>query len=362
MTVANQGVEQGDDGASGKLAPSVSAVVRRTEDVETEVARFLADAFSSIVGNPGVGAALIPWASDVLHSAHSLRGYGRDLRQFFSHMERLGVPPLEATADHVKLFKGALLKAGVQPATIARKLSVLRGAYRQFAEKELIAWETVQALCSIKAPRVAKNTTPALTEDQAISLLEAIPINSIRGQRDLALLQTFFSTGCRVTALVRAKIGDLEYDGVEYYLHVTEKQNKLARKILLDATQPLLNYLASAGIANDRDGPLFRPSTPNGCELVRREMNRKTPWRLVKKYCRRAGIDPNRLGGRGIGVHSLRKTAITNAIRNGAHMHEVREFAGHADIRTTELYYVRREEDAEVAARRIHIRKNDSRV
>jgi hypothetical protein len=34
----------------------------------------------------------------------------------------------------------------------------------------------------------------------------------------------------------------------------------------------------------------------------------------------------------------------------------VREFAGHADIRTTELYFVRQEEDAEVAARRIHIR------
>jgi len=34
----------------------------------------------------------------------------------------------------------------------------------------------------------------------------------------------------------------------------------------------------------------------------------------------------------------------------------VREFAGHADIRTTELYFVRKEKDAEVAARRIHIR------
>jgi hypothetical protein len=34
----------------------------------------------------------------------------------------------------------------------------------------------------------------------------------------------------------------------------------------------------------------------------------------------------------------------------------VREFAGHSDIRTTELYFVRKEEDAEVAARRIQIR------
>jgi integrase len=74
---------------------------------------------------------------------------------------------------------------------------------------------------------------------------------------------------------------------------------------------------------------------------VRRHLDRKTPWRLVKKYCRAAGIDPDRLGGRGIGIHSLRKTAINDAIRNGASLHEVREFAGHADIRTTEVYFVR---------------------
>jgi len=37
-------------------------------------------------------------------------------------------------------------------------------------------------------------------------------------------------------------------------------------------------------------------------------------------------------------------------------MHEVREFASPADIRTTELYFIRKEEDAEVAARRIQIR------
>jgi hypothetical protein len=30
-------------------------------------------------------------------------------------------------------------------------------------------------------------------------------------------------------------------------------------------------------------------------------------------------------------------------------MHELREFAGHADIRTTEVYFVRKEADAEVA-------------
>jgi hypothetical protein len=46
----------------------------------------------------------------------------------------------------------------------------------------------------------------------------------------------------------------------------------------------------------------------------------------VKEYCRAAGIDADRLGGRGIGIHSLRKTAINDAIRNGASMHEVQPY------------------------------------
>jgi integrase len=170
------------------------------------------------------------------------------------------------------------------------------------------------------------------------------------------MMSVYFITGCRVSAVIGACVGHLEFDGVEHFLHVTEKRNKKRRKILLDAARPVLAYIERAGIKEDREGPLFRPMTPDATRFIRRHLGRETPWRQVKKYCRAAGIDPDRLGGRGIGIHSLRKTAINDAIRNGASMHEVREFAGHSDIRTTEVYFIRKEEDAEVAARRIQIR------
>ena len=144
------------------------------------------------------------------------------------------------------------------------------------------------------------------------------------------MMSVFFLTGCRVSAVTGACVGHLETDGVDHYLNVTEKRGKKRRKILLDAARPVLAYVERAGIKDDREGPLFRPMTPDGLGLERRHLDRKTPWRLVKKYCEAAGIDPKRLGSRGIGIHSLRKTAINDAIRNGATMHEVREFAGHS--------------------------------
>src|SRR5512147_1702298 len=324
-----------------------------TEKVEAFLARVFSATGSEATSTAG---AMVPWICDALLSNHSVKAYGRDLMDFLRHMEAQGVTPLEVTADHVKLYKRALLEAGRTSATVARRLSVLRGAYKELAAKGLVSWETAQDIGAVKAPGVQKNSTPSLTQRQAISLLEAIPSDTLQGIRDLALMSVFFITGCRVSAVTGACVGHLETDGVEHYLHVTEKRNKKRRKILLDAARPVLAYVSRAGIGDDKEGPLFRPMRPDGTGLERRRLDRKTPWRLVKKYCQAAGIDPDRLGGRGIGIHSLRKTAINDAIRNGATMHEVREFAGHADIRTTEVYFVRKEEDAEVAARRIHIR------
>jgi site-specific recombinase XerD len=338
------------------LVPEGSDFLDGDAPAADKVEAFLAHALEASGGAPTAAGALVPWICDALLSNHSVKAYGRDLMDFFRHMQAQGVGPLEVTADHVKLYKRALLNAGMASATVARRLSVLRGAYKQFAAKGLVSWETAQDIAAIKAAGVQKNSTPSLTKLQAVALLEAIPTETLQGIRDLAMMSVFFLTGCRVSAVTGACVGHLETDGVEHYLHVTEKRNKKRRKILLDAARPVLDYVRRAGIQDDREGPLFRPMTPDATRLIRRHLDRKTPWRLVKKYCRAAGIDPSRLGGRGIGIHSLRKTAINDAIRNGASMHEVREFAGHSDIRTTELYFVRKEEDAEVAARRIQIR------
>lgn len=333
--------------------PSLVPFASHEEKVEAFLRRVL-PVVSDHATHPA--QALVPWACDVLQSKQSLEVYGQDIRDFTAHMERFGVGLLDVKADHLRLYKAALRDAGLAAATVARKLSVLRGMYHQFAAKKLVSWEIAQDIAAVESPRVQKNTTPALTEKQAVRLLHAPDTATLRGLRDRALLHTLFITACRVSAITNAKVGHLEFDGTEWFLNVTEKRNKKQRKILLEAARSIHAYMDAVGIANDRDGPLFRRFHPDGRSLLPFPLCRESVWRLVKKYCREAGIPPERLGGRGIGVHSLRKTALNNAIQNGAQLHEARELAGHADVRTTELYFVRKDEDAERAARRIAIR------
>ena len=328
-----------------------------SESHEAKVEAFLRRVLPVVSDNATTAVqALVPWVCDVLQSKQSLEVYGQDIRDFTTHMQRFGIQPLEVKADHLRLYKAALRDAGLAGATISRKLSVLRGMYRQFAVKKLIPWEVAQDIAAVSSPHVQKNTTPALTEKQAGELLHAPDINTLRGLRDRALLHTLFITACRVSAITRAKVGHLEFDGTEWFLNVTEKRGKKQRKILLEAARSIVIYLDAAGIRDHREGPLFRRFSPDRRSLLPFPLCRETVWRIVKKYCREAGIPPERLGGRGIGVHSLRKTALNNAIHNGAQLHEARELAGHADVRTTELYFVRKEQDAERAARRIAIR------
>ncbi len=317
-------------------------------------------------GKGTLPGALVPWLCDRVPSENGRKAYGRDLRQFLGHLQAFDIDPTEVTGDDVRMYKEALRQAGLASASIARKLSVIRGTYEQWGKKGFVAWESVADIQSAESPRVEKNGTPGLTQAEANKILERVraqaatpgkhPQAQLLALRDYALLFTFFRTACRVSAVAGAKVGHVEASDDERYLRVTEKGGKTSRKILLEAWKPLREYMEAAGIAGDLDGPLFRPLAKDRKGFFRKPLCRKDILDIVKIRARAAGVDVDRIDSRGVGVHSLRKTTITNALNNDAPMHLVQALAGHADIRTTQGYYMKKDSDAEAAARHIQIR------
>jgi len=281
-----------------------------------KVSAFLRRLMPTTKGEAAV-AVLVPWVCDVLPANNSRLAYGRDLADFRTYVNKRGLDPLQVTGDDVRLYKEVLREAGASAATIARRLSVLRGTYQQFAKHGLMEWDHVRDIQAVTGPCVEKNTTPILSEEEAKRLLHAPDTGTIVGLRDHAMLFCFFITACRCSAIANACVGHIERTDTNYYLLVTEKGKKKQRKALLEAAGPLLRYLDAAGIADDRDGPLFRPVGKDRKTLERRFMHRTTIWNLVKKYARDAGIHVDRLGGRGVACHSLRKTVAPSRLNLG---------------------------------------------
>jgi len=254
-----------DDGAMELVTVKADSPALLSDDLSTDrkVEDFLTrllPARRSAKTNPA--AALVPWVCDRLPSRHSREAYGRDLAAFVLHMQKQGIDPLQVTGDDLRVYKAALLEAGRSSTTVARVLSVLRGTYQQFGIHGLVQWDRVRDLQGVTSPRIDKNTTPVLSELEAKRLLHAPDRSTIGGLRNHAMLFTFFKTASRCSALANAKVG-----------HIERTDKKRQRKALLEAAPAVMAYMDAAGIAEDRNGPLFRPVAKDRRTLLNKGMD-----------------------------------------------------------------------------------------
>jgi integrase len=94
----------------------------------------------------------------------------------------------------------------------------------------------------------------------------------------------------------------------------------------------LEEYIAAAGIGQDRKGPLFRTSKGRGGELADRPMLQSDVWRMIRRRALATGIETE------IGCHTFRATGITAYLKNGGKLEIAQQMANHESARTTGLY------------------------
>ena len=70
----------------------------------------------------------------------------------------------------------------------------------------------------------------------------------------------------------------------------------------------------------------------SGNLLGGRPLSRNKAWEMVQRRAKRAGVTTHATN------HTFRATGITTFLENGGELSKVRDMAGHASIRTTQLY------------------------
>ncbi len=98
------------------------------------------------------------------------------------------------------------------------------------------------------------------------------------------------------------------------------------------------DYMEYLGHGGEPGAALFQPVRDNVNRKTDKAMTTDGVYKVVRDYARKIGITDLE----GLGVHSLRATAATNALDHEADIAKVQEWLGHANIATTRLYVRRK--------------------
>ncbi len=180
----------------------------------------------------------------------------------------------------------------------------------------------------------AEGSMPKVLNDEQLSrLFQVQNLNRLSGVRDRAILETFFSTGLRVSELRSLNIDDINPETGEFT--IIGKGRKVRTVYLSDSAKSWLGrYIASR---RDNFRPLFirysgRKMTENDFTGESLRITPRSIQRLLKKYVIRAGISVDAT------PHTLRHTFATGLLKEGADLRSVQELLGHSNVSTTQIY------------------------
>lgn len=272
-----------------------------------------------------------------LSSEKTRKAYQNDIRDF-AHFVGIHNPAefRIVTRSHVIAWRKTLEEKKFSDATIRRKLSALSSLFEYLCEHNAVTHNPVKG---VKRPAANNNEgkTPALSNDQARQLLEAPQEDTVKGQRDRAILATLLYQGLRRQELCNLRVKDYQRRSGVMMFHVHGKRKKERFVPVEPKTQRLIaEYLERAGHGEDLGGALFRPVKNNSTGDLTKSLNPRSVYRdVVMCYAQQVGIT---LDTHGFCVHSLRATAATNALDNKADIAKVQVWLGHANVSTTRLY------------------------
>ncbi|HOD01768.1 MAG TPA: tyrosine-type recombinase/integrase [Clostridiales bacterium] len=213
--------------------------------------------------------------------------------------------------------------------TVSAYLTALRRFFA-YLEGEKIYPNIARDIKGLKRPRGFLKET--LTKDEVKRLLEGIKTDNLNALRDYALINLMLRTGLRTIEIVRASIGDIGREGGETVLRVWGKgrDTKDEFVILTDASyKPVLDYLQARKTTNTSE-PLFAShSNRNTTEALTTRSIR----RIIEARLKAVGLKTSK-----VTAHSLRHTAGTIALLNGADLIQVKEMLRHSNINTTMTY------------------------
>jgi len=288
-----------------------------------------------------VAKFLVHLATDRGASVYTQRNYRQALVEFarWQVTERQSAPVWEELQrDDFRGYLRYLGRNNLSRAAIQLRFSALRTFYKFLIRHAVLAATPIK---NLSLPKLEKRLPKFLTRQQMEDLLAA-PVKLLAAQRekagrgrpisaevvwrDVAVLETIYSCGLRISELCGLRVEDINFG--EQLVRVRGKGKK---ERLVPIGEPALkaveNYWAQLLEPPGGPEPVFRADTTKAAPLSPLQLSRR-----LKTYLVVAGLDP------GLTPHKLRHSYATHLLDAGADLRSVQELLGHAHLATTQIY------------------------
>ena len=254
-------------------------------------------------------------------SSHTIKSYVYDINQFFSITKATDILAVnEQDTHHYLKHLNAL---NINNRSIHRKMSALDQFWRYIVQ-ENIAPSNPWAM--IRRPKLNTRLPVYLEEHAMLELLNNYPINTPVLCRNKAMLDLLFSSGIRLTELIKIRLDAINLTHME--CRVLGKGDKERLVIFGQRANNSIQYYL------DHVRPLWRKNTDDTLFISTRgtPLSGRSVQRIVKHanqyHSSTVELTP----------HTCRHTCATLLQSHGAGIRDIQELLGHSSISTTQRY------------------------
>lgn len=263
------------------------------------------------------------------YSDCTLEAYAGDLQQMLRFFEAKGLDSLtdvNLTRQRMRMWLAEDL-IDMKPASRARKVSSVRSFIHYLCRQE---WIEKSPFDNLQSPKVPKTIRPTYSVDQVNVLLECSGNENKLMIRDLTAFELMYSSGLRVSELVRVDIDDIDF--LEGWIRIIGKGNK-PREIPITsvALDRIGQYLAEVRpFLSDKNGA----QDPDA--LFLNAKGGRITARSIRRLLHTDEIEKGLSGD--VSPHGLRHAFATHLLEAGADMRAIQDMLGHSKLSTTARY------------------------
>jgi site-specific recombinase XerD len=213
-----------------------------------------------------------------------------------------------------------------------QRLAAIHSFFRYVQGEEPSGLYHFQKVISIPIKKAKKHIVEHLSPEALKLLLEQPDKHTARGRRDVTLMSVLYDTGARVQELIDIKVCDVILDSPSVVV-LTGKGNKIRRVPIVNNTVSLLRSYFLENNLNQQ----WKKQYPLFSNNQHHQLTREGVAYIIAKYVESAQ-QSSMIVPLKIKPHILRHSKAMHLLQAGVNLIYIRDFLGHVDIKTTEIY------------------------